>query len=169
MRGSREQRLLDLGLDGLSTYGLMKDQPVGQVRELLDYLEQEGCLHTNPLHATLEPGPAARGVLFGGETVSLPVRKDRRPSADRPARTASGAPADSTLFEALRALRTRLSKEENVPAYVIFSNATLTDMAAKAPRTEAELLEVSGVGQVKASRYGRQFLDEIARHIQQNE
>ena len=169
LRGSREQRLLDLGLDGLSTYGLMKDQPVGQVRELLDYLEQEGCLHTNPLHATLEPGPAARGVLFGGETVSLPVRKDRRPSADRPARAASGAPADSTLFEALRALRTRLAKEENVPAYVIFSNATLTDMAAKAPRTEAELLEVSGVGQVKADRYGRQFLDEIARHIQQNE
>ena len=97
------------------------------------------------------------------------MRKDRRPSADRPARTASGAPADSTLFEALRALRTRLAKEENVPAYVIFSNATLTDMAAKAPRTEAELLEVSGVGQVKADRYGRQFLDEIARHIQQNE
>ena len=73
------------------------------------------------------------------------------------------------IVEALRALRTRLAKEENVPAYVIFSNATLTDMAAKAPRTAAELLEVSGVGQVKADRYGRQLLDKIARHIQQNE
>ena len=48
-----------------------------------------------------------------------------------------------------------------MPAYVIFSNATLTDMAAKAPRTEAELLEVSGVGQVKADRYGRQFLTRL--------
>ena len=169
LRGSREQRLLDLGLDGLSTYGLMKDQPVGQVRELLDYLEQEGCLHTNPLHATLEPGPAARGVLFGGETVSLPVRKDRRPSADRPARTASGAPGGQYPV--------RGAAGAAHPPGQGGKRARLCDLlqrnphryGGQAPRTEAELLEVSGVGQVKADRYGRQFLDEIARHIQQNE
>ena len=59
-------------------------------------------------------------------------------------------------------MRIRLARQENVPLYVIFSNATLADMAVKAPRTIDELLEVSGVGLVKAERYGRDFLQAIA-------
>lgn len=68
------------------------------------------------------------------------------------------------LFSALKAVRTQIAQEENVPAYVVFSNATLTDMAAKAPRTMAEFLDVSGVGEVKAARYGEIFLKTIAAH-----
>ena len=68
------------------------------------------------------------------------------------------------LFSALKSVRTQIAREENVPAYIVFSNATLTDMAAKAPRTMAEFLEVSGVGEVKAARYGEIFLKTIAAH-----
>ena len=68
------------------------------------------------------------------------------------------------LFETLRASRAQIAREESVPAYIVFSNAALADMAAKAPGTMAEFLQVSGVGAVKAARYGKRFLRVIADH-----
>ena len=65
------------------------------------------------------------------------------------------------LLAALKALRFRIAQEQGVPAYIVFSNATLLDMAAKRPGSMQELLEVSGVGHVKAERYGAAFLNEI--------
>ena len=169
LRGSRTQRVAGLGLDQLSTYGLMSRLPAEQVRTLMDFLEAEGLLRTNPLHATLEPTPAASKILFQGEKLSMPVRKDRAGEARRAGRkkTDSLAPEAEDLFSALRAVRTRLAQEENVPAYVVFSNATLADMAEKAPRTMDEFLDVTGVGEVKAARYGEEFLRAIAEYQDQ--
>ena len=84
-----------------------------------------------------------------------------------PARRVFGRFEENSLYEALRAQRAELAKRESVPAYVIFSNATLADMAQKAPRSLSELLEVSGVGERKASRYGEAFLRTIEEYIQQ--
>ena len=67
------------------------------------------------------------------------------------------------MYDALRALRTKLAAAGGVPAYVVFSNAALLDMAARQPATPEEFLEVSGVGSVKAQRYGAAFLEAIAR------
>ena len=75
-------------------------------------------------------------------------------------------PEAEDLFAALKAERMRIAQEEGVPAYIVFSNAALADMAARAPRTMAEFLEVSGVGAVKAERYGARFLAAIAAHEQ---
>ena len=72
---------------------------------------------------------------------------------------ANVAAADDSLLEALRAVRTQLSHELNVPAYWVFDNKTLTDMAMKRPRTEEQLLRVNGIGRVKLERFGRRFLD----------
>jgi len=66
------------------------------------------------------------------------------------------------LFERLRALRKRLADAEGVPAYIVFSDAVLRGMAAHAPKTRAELAQISGVGPVKLERYGDAFLGEIA-------
>lgn len=70
------------------------------------------------------------------------------------------------LVGELKALRTRLAQAEHVPAYIICTNAALTDMAAKLPTTMEELLEVSGVGAVKAARYGEAFLDVIRGYLE---
>ena len=69
---------------------------------------------------------------------------------------------DEELFERLRALRKRLADEQRVPAYVVFSDAALAEMAARKPRTYADLLEVNGVGRTKLERYGDAFIDVIA-------
>ena len=74
----------------------------------------------------------------------------------------SGSKEVDNLFAVLKAVRTQIAQQENVPAYIVFSNATLMDMAVKAPPTMAEFLDVSGVGETKAARYGEVFLKAIA-------
>lgn len=162
LRGSRERRVLELGLDHLSTYALMADTPEDRVRAYFDFLEQEGYLRAEPLHGALETTPAASAVLFRGEKVTMPIRVE-------PARVQDAPAADGELLAALKALRLELAKKESVPAYVVFSNATLSDMAARAPRSMAEFLAVSGVGERKAQRYGKAFLACIAQWREKSE
>ncbi len=167
LHGSREARVLELGLDRLSTYGLMKEYSRDQIRSFIGALEHQGYLSVHPEYATLELTEGARTVLFGGQHVEMMVRFEIAPQHKKAAPPAQDGP--DGLIAALKALRLRLAREENVPAYVIFSNATLSDMAARQPRTPAEFLSVSGVGQKKAERYGSLFLAEIAAFLKQEE
>ena len=159
LRGSRDQRVRDLGLDKLSTFGLMAQLSAGRVRELMEFLELEGFLRINPAHSTLEPAGKARSLLFEGERLSMPLRKDRV-REKKPASKGTALPeaGEERLLAALRTLRARLAQAEGVPAYIVFSNAALADMARRAPRTMEAFLEVSGVGRVKAAKYGEAFL-----------
>jgi ATP-dependent DNA helicase RecQ len=170
LRGSRAQRLLDMGLDGLSTYGLMKAGSDEAVNSLIEALETEGLLETGE-HSVLRVTEKAGGVLYRGERLMLSIKREpERKKRKSDTRTESLAPAeledkgDRKLFEVLRALRMKLAREENVPAYLIFSNAALEDMAEKRPRTKHEFLQVSGVGEAKAEKYAGAFLDRIAEY-----
>ena len=157
--------MLELGLDQLPTYGLMKNVSQEQLRAYLDCLSAKECVFTDPEHATLRLGPAAGGVLFRGERVTM-TAKVRPPEINVSPKATQSAPAapaeDSSLLAALKAERSRLARRDGVPAYIVFSNAALADMAAKAPQNMAEFMQVSGVGEVKAARYGEEFLAVIA-------
>ena len=72
---------------------------------------------------------------------------------------------ETALYEVLRELRGKLAREANIPAYVVFSNATLQDMARKRPRTMMDFRRVSGVGELKASWYGKEFLERIREYL----
>lgn len=159
LHGSRETRILSLGLDRLSTYGLMKEYSRDQIRSFISELETQGYLQIHPEHATLDLTERSREVLFGGKHVEMTVRFEITPQK---AEKKALPTAPEGLLEALKALRARLAREEQVPAYIVFSNATLSDMAARQPRTPEEFLRVSGVGEKKAERYGTAFLAEIA-------
>ncbi len=162
LRGASDQRILKLGLDKLSTYGLLRTVPRPALQAYIDYLETSGYVVINPLHATLEPTERAGDVLFRGEKVTMPVKTESVPEPPTKKGKQKTAAAEDRLLATLKATRTRLAQEEGVPAYIIFSNASLADMATKAPHTMAEFLEVSGVGEVKASRYGKAFLRAIS-------
>jgi ATP-dependent DNA helicase RecQ len=165
LRGSANQRVTQLGLNELSTYGLMRTVPNAEVREMVEYLEAAGYLHTDPEHGALLPTAQAGDVLFRGKAVQMRVRKRQAQDTTAPGghgpRTAASIPADDPLFNALKEVRYRLARAEGVPAFIIFSNATLVDMADRRPRTTAEFLTVSGVGQTKAQRYADPFLEAI--------
>ena len=168
LQGSKNRRVLDMGLDELATYGLLPKTSAREIRDEIEFLEQEGYLRTNPEHQTLEPSKSASAILFEGKKVSMPVRIDRieEETGDGrkgPKKAAGALPEEAKgLYNVLKALRMKLAQEQDVPAYIVFSNATLTDMAVKAPRTMPEFLGVSGVGEVKAEKYGEAFLKAIA-------
>lgn len=136
LRGSRSQRVLTLGLDGLTTYGLLRDTSEALTRRYLEALEEAGYLVTEPVHKTLRPTPQAGEVLFRGSKVFLTQRA--APAVFRPREEGlerSGQqPEDQELMAALKATRLQLARQEEVPLYVIFSNATLADMARRRRR-----------------------------------
>ena len=158
LQGSKEKKLLELSLPELSTYGLLKDMGRSDIRAMIDHLELLGYLKLEE-HDVLELTPKAGEVLYHGKTVTMMVRKE--PEAQKIAVTKL-AGASAELFDVLKELRAEIAKENNVPAYVIFSNATLSDMAKKAPKNLSEFRRVSGVGEIKAAWYGKRFLERIA-------
>ena len=160
LRGSKDKRLLENKLDSLSTYGLMNAYSREELREIIAQLVEQGYLDCGS-GEILEPTPAAAEILFRGRAITVTMEE----KALRERFPQSGTViADSKLLADLKALRKRLAEEEKVPAFVIFSNATLEDMAKKQPKTMDEFLTVSGIGRVKAQRYGTAFLKELEKH-----
>ena len=165
LRGSREQRVQQLGLDGLSTYGIMADTDRSKIREYIDALVEQGYLaQTTGSFPVLQTTERAWEVLRGEVrvTYSKRIEQAEAPTRQRSKDRRNDTP-DGGLYEALRNLRTELARAEGVPAYVVFSNATLADMAVKRPTSMDEFLDVSGVGEYKATRYGRAFLEAIRK------
>lgn len=160
LRGSADRRIRELRLDSLPTYGLMRGIPRDEIREIMESLEEQGYLYTNPVHGAVILTERASSVLFHDEKVTMQVHKRENIAEEKIANQR----LDEGLLAALKALRTRIAREENVPVYIVFSNAALQDMAAKAPTTQTAFLEVSGVGKYKAERYGESFLTEIKRY-----
>ena len=163
LHGSREQRVQQLGLDGLSTYGIMRDTDRMKIREYIDVLVEQGYLtQTTGSFPVLQTTGRAWEVLRGGTRVTYARREEQaEPTPRRKAAERRNVAPEDSLFEALRRLRAELAKAEGVPAYVVFSNATLADMAVKRPADMVDFLDVSGVGEYKAARYGRAFLKAI--------
>ncbi len=162
LRGSRDRRVLQLGLDQLPTHGALRGLDRDRIQRYMDHLMEEGYLRSDgEEYPVLRLTAQAGDVLFRGKRVSLRERAPEAKSAGGTAPRAASQEADSGLLAALKALRFRLAQEAGVPAYVIFSNAALADMAALRPLDMEEFLQVSGVGRVKAERYGEAFLKAI--------
>ena len=163
LRGSTAQRIGELGLDKLPTYGAMRDLNRKQIRAYIDFLVSAGYLElTGGEYPVLHLTSQASGVLFHGGTVTFQERvvEPKRRTVQKTAGVHSAG--EPGLLEALKALRAQFAQAENVPAYIIFSTATLVDMAEKRPRDMSQFLQVAGVGYVKAARYGTRFLETIA-------
>ena len=167
LRGSRNKRVQELGLDKISTYGLLKDRTRSDTHAMLDHLEAEGYLRTEQEHQSVFLTPAAGEVLYRGKTVTMLVEQTHEPETPV-TETAKLTADDAQLFDALKELRLELAKKAEIPAFVVFSNATLADMAKKKPATMSEFKKVSGVGEIKAAWYGTAFLKCIQSYLDEN-
>ena len=168
LRGSKDKRILELGLDKLSTYGLLKDRTRSEIHAMIDHLEAEGYLKSDHEFQTLQLAPSAVQVLYHGKPVQMKVETE--PEEIVPAAAATKmAGEEAELFDVLKELREKLAKEAGIPAYVVFSNATLMDMANRKPKTMSEFRKVSGVGEIKAAWYGTAFLKRIQKYLDENE
>jgi ATP-dependent DNA helicase RecQ len=157
----------------LSVFGVGKDLTDTQWRAVVRQLLALGVLAVEGDYGTLVCTPASDEVLYRGRQIRLrddPARVplSRSSTAARAAGSPSAAPvaelsaADAAVFEQLRAWRAAAAKEQGMPAYVIFHDATLREIAARSPSTLAELSGVNGVGETKLAKYGQQILDLMA-------
>lgn len=160
LKGSKSEKILKAELNNQSTYGIMKEVTARHIFGTIDFLAEKEYISADNETEILKLLPKSRDVLFGRERLvmkkvenSEKVVKTHRPEV----------PVNSELLDALKALRKGIASKKSVPAYVIFTDATLIDMCKKCPETPDEMLEVSGVGRTKLEKFGKQFLEEIAK------
>lgn len=162
LRGSKNERLISAGLSRQSTYGIMADCTEKRLRDIIEYLCENGYMTAEgDEYPILRLTPKSRGVLTGSETLRIMLEIPQKKKASS-AKSAALSPADEKLLIALKELRRSLAMRQSIPAYVVFSDATLVDMCRLKPKTQEEFMEVSGVGQAKSQRYGEVFLAVIA-------
>src|SRR5262249_28255172 len=170
--GKNPPKVTQFGHDSLSVFGVGKNLSDTQWRAVVRQLLAQGLLAVEGDYGTLVLTNASNEVLYRGRQVRLrrdPARQARlprpRPASSRGDAAPAALPqADAAVFEQLRAWRAAAAREQGVPAYVIFHDATLRQIAALAPSTLAELATVSGVGETKLARYGQQILDVLRDH-----
>ena len=154
--------------DQLSVYGLLKELPRPAITQLVYQLLDQGLLRqTEGDRPVVALGEAAAEVLRGTQPVRLllpAVRRAERSAADAESWTG----VDMGLYEALRELRTRIARERGLPAYIVFGDATLRDMARLRPVSMAALLQVRGIGERKLADLGETFLDTITAYCREH-
>jgi len=158
LRGRLTDKVAQFGHDKLPTYGVGKDVPEGAWRGVVRQLVAQGALDIAvENHGELVPTEAARPVLRGETRVML-REEVMRPRSQRAGREGPQAASDDPLFGALREWRKAEARAQQVPAYVIFHDATLAEIAVRRPSSLNELRDVPGVGESKLSRYGEAVL-----------
>jgi ATP-dependent DNA helicase RecQ len=170
--GAATARIVQLGHDRLTAYGGLRGEKKSQVRAWIDQLMAQGLLaRTDDEYPTLLVTEAGHSVLRG-EATAAPLTTAAAVAAPAPARRApsprpsdaSGTP-DAEIFEILRGLRRKVAEERGVPPYLIFSDASLRDMARLRPRTLDEFREVKGVGDWKLETFGDRFLTAVRQAV----
>lgn len=167
LRGSKNERIVRLGLDSQTTYSLMKDYSENKVRSIINHLILEGYItQAEGEFPVLCISQKALPVLKGQSEIKMKLLKEQQV---QPKKSAELLPdVDTSLLAHLKKLRKSLADRASVPAYVVFTDATLNDMCRKKPKTVKEFAAVSGVGKVKLDKYGEIFANAIAEYASGN-
>jgi ATP-dependent DNA helicase RecQ len=170
--GSESEQVSARGHHRLTTFGLLREAPVAEVRGYIEQLTAEGLLRQidepYPVLALTEDGVAL--LKDASSRPGLALARQKRPTKDRqPARsraeTESWQDVDRDLFERLRGVRLKIARDRGVPPYVIFHDTTLRELARLKPTSLAALRGMYGIGARKAEQLGDAFVDEIRAHV----
>ena len=169
--GERTPAIVKFGHDRLPTFGVGQEHGKPEWRSIFRQLHGAGLIALDIAgRGGWTMTPEGRQVLRGAATFAL--RKDALKPLRRSARDAGAAPpaevadADPALFDALKRRRLELAKDRGVPAYLVFADKSLIDMARRKPRTPADMAQVHGMGEAKLAQYGQVFLEVIRRHLE---
>ncbi|RHP44051.1 DNA helicase RecQ [Clostridium sp. AF32-12BH] len=163
--GAKTTRLAEIGATSYKSYGVLASVKRNLLRRLMDQLVLDGYLQVGD-YQVIRLGDISALKNLDTKVLVKITDEDKLPEKTaKPKKTAKGTEALTSagfkLFDKLRALRMEIAREEHVPPYIIFSDKTLIDMAAKAPASREEMLNVSGVGEHKYAKYGTRFLSVI--------
>jgi len=163
LRGQISEKITELGHDKVSTFGLGKDKTPGYWHAIVRQLIHLGYLQQDiEQHSALCLTQAARGVLTGD--ISLKLASPRLQKASYWQQNKQTHVYDRKLFAKLRQLRKELADAEDIPPYIVFNDATLSELAKVKPNSASAMLNISGIGDTKLQRYGQPFLALIKEH-----
>ena len=166
LKGSLTDKIINRGHDGLSSFGVMANESTVFIRYMVEQLIGQGYLERQGEYATLFMTELGQRLLEGEIVPALAkplVHKKKKQIAKTRAkkRAEDWAGVDENLFERLREKRAEIAREKSVPAYIIFGDKTLKDMAIRKPLTKEDFSEIYGVGQSKLEAYADEFLQII--------
>ncbi|MDD3251414.1 MAG: DNA helicase RecQ [Lachnospiraceae bacterium] len=169
VHGANTAKIRNYQMNENPCYALLAKVPAYRLRQVFQQLLMHDYLAvTNDEYAIVKLTEQSRTLLESGEPLTMKLAKEQEKEAKAKkekkakSRSASGitlSEPEEQLFERLRALRTEIAREENVPPYIVFSDKTLIHMSRMKPQSKSDMLEVSGVGEYKYEKYGERFLD----------
>ena len=166
LRGGHGWRVIDLGHDRLSVYGTARDVSANNLKDAIDQLVDVGLIErATGVLPILSLTADGKQSIKGQGSVTLVKRES---SKAVPAKSGSASSSNPNLFEKLRRLRKEIADELNMPAYIVFHNSTLHQMASKMPVSLSELARIRGVGPEKLQRFGDRFVAVIAAYRTEN-
>ena len=170
VHGSSNAKIQRCHMDENPYYGTLKEIQIHRLRQIVNYLIlKDYLILTNDEYPVLKLSAESETLLIQEEPIIMKVAKEREETKEKKEKRARKnkniaavlSESDEELFEKLRELRMKISKEEKVPPYIVFSDKTLIQMCAVKPATKDEMLTVSGVGEAKYQKYGEQFIKVI--------
>jgi ATP-dependent DNA helicase RecQ len=162
LRGSNSEKIRQYGHDRLPTYGVGRDKPKKHWQKLVDDLLNHGALLQNGgPYPTLSLSPVGRDILYGRR----PFHVVRRGEQGILIKKSATAEYDRELFDILRAVRLELSRKRGIAPYMVFSDASLEDMARNLPMDQSSFLAMNGVGRKKLKQYGGVFIASIKNYV----
>ncbi|MCH1961665.1 DNA helicase RecQ [Clostridium perfringens] len=157
LRASKNKKIIELGLDQLSTYGIMKDYSKEGLKDFINTLISHRYIDYIGEYPVVRLNQSSIDILKGNEKVMFKEKiKAKRVSKN------------NELFDLLRSLRREIALEEGVPPYIVFGDNTLKEMSVRIPVNESQLSEISGVGEKKILKYGELFLNVIKEYVNVN-
>ncbi len=160
LRGAQNEGVLEKNYQELATYGIGKEITWRDWQQYIIQLINLGYVEIAfHLHNHLQLTPLAKEILFNGKKLQLAKIPDAKDLPEKAEKTSKKK--DSSLFERLRLLRLQIAKDEGIPAYLIFNDATLKEMEKERPMTDEDFIQINGVGRKKMQDYGFQFIKEI--------
>jgi ATP-dependent DNA helicase RecQ len=162
LRGAQNAQVIEKGLQQIKTYGAVKDVSWQDLQQYVIQLLNQGVLEINfREHSRIALTPLGKEILYDKKPIQLAVLNQVEKQIEKNTRAKT---EKKGLFEKLRVLRYQIAKEQGVPAYVVFGDASLKDMEVKQPLTKLEFSAISGVGEAKLEKYGDIFLKEIVAY-----
>jgi len=164
--GSKDKRILENQHEKLSTYGLLAEFNRRVIRDWIEQLVGQGCVELTGDYLVMQVTPKGRLVLKGEEIPKLlkPYERAVKPGKSTTIAVKSWEGVSRELFAVLRELRHEIATTKGLPAYMVFDDSALRDMARREPTSPQEFLQVRGVGEKKAQEYGPRFMAAIRRH-----
>ena len=163
LRGSKNKRVLELGFNNLSTYGIMKNYKSDELKIFINTLVSHGYLDIvesmsgGSSFPTIRLNNLSREIIKGNIKVEFNEIKIE-----------SNAKEENELYEILKNVRMKIAQNNNIAPYMVFSDGTLIQMSKLYPTTKDEMLNISGIGEIKYDKYGKIFVEEIEKYIKDN-